>query len=214
MRSAQFKTNAYYHVFNRGVDKRIVFPTRSHYLRFITTMRLLMDTGSATKRSVYNQGLALKYKVTLLCYCLMPNHYHMLIQQTKDGGITEFMHKLDTSYTMYFNKNQQHKRSGRLFEYVFKAKHIDSEEQLLHVTRYIHLNPLIGGVTQKLETYPWSSYIDYLSLRKGTLCEKSNILSFFQNSPSAYQTFVNDQTAYAKILHTLQHTEDENTVFL
>jgi len=212
MRPLQFVSNGYYHIFNRGVDKRRIFLRYGHYTRFIHSIRALLDTGSATEPSLKNQGLALKYKIDILCYCLMPNHYHFLLRQIRKNGITEFMHHLNTSYTMYFNKNND--RIGRLFEYTFKAKEIDSDEQLLHVSRYIHLNPLIGNIVKDLSLYPWSSYLEYIGEREETFCQKEIILSHFGNDPKKYEMFVNNQIAYATLLHQIQNEGKEESLYL
>jgi len=218
MRPVPFETNAYYHVFNRGVDKRNVFPAKSHFVRFLKAIRNILDTGSATNRSPHNQSLALNstesYQppIAIICYCLMPNHYHFLLYQKSENAISEFMHKLDTSYTKFFDLN--HKRTGRVFEYTFKAKRIESDEQLLHVSRYIHLNPLIAGITSTLSTYRWSSYPDYIGLQSGTLCEKNPVLGHFHNDPKKYEAFVNNQIAYAALLHQIQREQKEEDLYL
>jgi len=136
----------------------------------------------------------------------MSNHYHFIVRQIKDNGISEFMHQLNTSYTKYFNLNQ--KRIGRLFEYTFKAKLIDSEEQLLHLSRYIHLNPLVSNLTNDLTKYKWSSYVDYLGLRNGKLCNKEEVLGLFTgNNPSEeYENFLIDQIGYARELNIIKET--------
>lgn len=211
MRSASFFTDGYYHVFNRGVDKRIIFQRFGHYLRFLTTIRSILKTGSATPRSSYNQSLALSTKVDLLCYCLMPNHYHFLLKQKVDMGITEFMHKLNTSYTKFFNLNNN--RTGRLFEYTFKAKSIESEPSLLHVSRYIHINPVIAGIITLPEEWRWSSYHDYVDIEAHPLCQTQDILASFSDTYS-YATFTKDQIAYKLLQKQIENEKDEDALFL
>lgn len=210
MRATQFFTNGYYHIYNRGVDKRIVFQRFGHYLRFLTTIRSILKTGSATQRSIYNQGLALSTKIDILAYCLMPNHYHFLIKQTHESGITEFMQKLDTSYTMYFNLNN--KRTGHLFEYAFKAKTIESDDVLLHVSRYIHLNPVIARLVETPEQWRWSSYKEYIDNESPSLCNTKEILGHFA-SQDDYPKFTNDQIAYAMLLKETEDVKDEDLLF-
>ncbi|OGG13738.1 hypothetical protein A2875_04805 [Candidatus Gottesmanbacteria bacterium RIFCSPHIGHO2_01_FULL_46_14] len=214
MRQLQFVSGEYYHIYNRGVDKRKIFLRFGHYRRFLSTTKRILDAGSATQKLKQNQGLALKSKVEIISYCLMPNHYHFLILQKENFGITQFMHRLNTSYTMYFNLNQ--KRTGRLFQYTFKARHIDNENAFLHVGRYIHLNPLISGLVDSIDLWPWSSYLGTIGKRTDELCHPERILSYFHTSTPemSYQKFVNDQAAYAQLLHTAQKAEDEDALYL
>lgn len=215
MRSLPFVTGGYYHLYNRGVDKRKIFLRYGHFQRFLSTVKLILDTGSATPRLMHNQSLALKLKIQILAYCLMPNHYHFLIQQTADDGITEFMHKLDTSYTKFFNFNLH--RTGRLFEYTFKARSIESGEMLIHVSRYIHLNPVIAGLVNAIELWPWSSYLETIGKREKTFCSPETILQYFstQYPEQKYEQFVNDQRMYAQLLHDAEHEKNgEDALFL
>lgn len=200
MRKITFVNNEFYHLYNRGVDKRKIFLHRGHYKRFIQTIHHLLVTGSAHPGSIHDQSLALFSKLSFIVYCLMPNHYHFLVRQLQDGGMTEFMHRLSTSYTKYFNQNNE--RTGRLFEYTFKAVYVETDEQLLHLSRYIHLNPLLAGLVDDLPMHPWSSYPDYIGVRNGNLCQTREILGFFaRDKPTRdYEQFVLDQIDYAKEL--------------
>jgi putative transposase len=212
MRTISLAQDEVYHVFNRGVDKRKIFPHRCDYVRFVRTMHNVLFFGTATVKKPLLQKEIIPHPVDILAYCLMPNHYHLLLRSKTTDGITSFMHKIDTSYTKYFNLNN--KRTGRLFEYTFKAKHIDTDELFVHVCRYIHLNPLIAGLTQNLNRYQWSSYPDVIGKRQGTLCINDEILSFFNSNPISYQEFVHNQAAYARTLHQTQNAGDENMLYL
>lgn len=140
--------------------------------------------------------------INLICYCLMPNHFHFLIRQARKGGITEFVSKLSNSYTKYINiKNN---RVGPLLQGDFKAVHIGTNEQLIHVSRYIHLNPLVGYVTKDLNTYRWSSYIEYVNDTDNEICDKKIILDQFR-SKEEYKRFVLDQESYGKQLEAIKH---------
>ena len=209
MRSTQFITNGYYHIYNRGVDKRPIFQRFGHYLRFLSTIRSILNTGSATERLIYNQGQALKLKVEILSYCLMPNHFHFLIKQTSENGITEFMQKLATSYTMYFNLNNR--RSGHLFERAFKAKTIEDENSFLHISRYIHLNPVIAHLVETPNQWRWSSYNEYLN-RESSICVTTEILNYFKTAAD-FESFNHDQIAYALLLKASMKSQDEDTIF-
>lgn len=211
MRVTQFFEGGYFHVYNRGVDKRVIFLRYGHYLHFMQSMKLILFTGSATPRLKTNQSLALNRKVRILSYCLMPNHYHFLLQEIESGGISEFMHKLDTSYTKYFNMNSH--RSGRLFEYTFKAKMIESDDPLVHVSRYIHLNPVIARLVEKPEEWKWSSYREYVDIESAKLCDCSTIQYFFRDMNS-YKEFVTDQIEYAKLLKDIEDVKHEDALFL
>jgi len=214
MRLLPFVNGEYYHIYNRGVDKRTVFLRFGHYRRFTNTIQTILNTGSATQRLIYNQSLALKSKVEIIAYCLMPNHYHFLLHQLMDDGITEFMHKLDTSYTKFFDLNLH--RTGRLFEYTFKAKHIETDELVLHTARYMHLNPVIARLVTSLELWPWSSYLETIGKRQESFCQYQPLLNYFpgENPALAYETFVADQRAYAQLLHDIEELKDEDAIFL
>ena len=132
----------------------------------------------------------------------MPNHFHFLLRQTRDSGISEFISKISNSYTKYFNiKNN---RIGPILQGDFKAVHVESNEKLLHLGRYIHLNPLIGFVTKNLETYRWSSYPEYTTPANNEVCQKEIILDQF-DTKNSYKQFVLDHIDYAKKIDQIKH---------
>lgn len=146
-RKASFVEGEYYHIYNRGVDKRIIFSSKDDYKRFTLLLHVLNTNENLKIRDLlransFNELLAIKNKnplVAIGAYCLMPNHFHLLLTPVVKGGISKFMLKLQTSYSMYFNiKN---KRSGALFQGAFKSQHLDTDEYLKYVYSYIHLNP-------------------------------------------------------------------------
>lgn len=142
--------------------------------------------------------------IDILTFCLMPNHFHFLLRQIVNDGTSKFLSNLQNSYTRYFNT--KHQRTGPLFLDQFKAVRIETDEQFLHVSRYIHLNPYTSYVVKDFEglkRYPWSSFPEYFEERAG-ICEKETILGFFKNS-RAYERFVFDQADYQRKLHTIQH---------
>ena len=147
--------------------------------------------------------------VEILCYCLMPNHFHFLLRQLKERGITRFMTRFTDSYAKYFNT--KHKRNGPLFQGRFKAVRIEDDNQLLHVSRYIHLNPVVSYVVSvdQLDAYPWSSMGEYLGLHKNQLSNKDLILGQFKDA-KAYRSFVHDQIDYAKTLQAIEHLTIDN----
>lgn len=167
MRSIKFCNNNFYHLYNRGVDKQTIYFGDDNYLRFIHGLTMFNDIEITKGNSIS------KYKtkktsnsslVSIHAFCLMPNHYHLLVEQLIDGGISKFMARIGNSYTKYFNK--QRNRSGRLFQNVFDAKHIINDGQYIQTTKYIHKNPnkllRSNGKYKKLFDYPWSSLQEIL----------------------------------------------------
>ncbi len=131
----------------------------------------------------------------------MPNHFHLLIKQVNEGSVTEFISKLSNSYTKYYNT--KYKRVGPLFQGEFKAEVMENDEQLIHVSRYIHLNPLVSYLIKDLKHFEWSSYKEYLSKSSNSLCDKEKILGYFKNS-RGYEQFVMDQAGYATELELIK----------
>jgi len=132
----------------------------------------------------------------------MPNHYHFLIRQIQDNGISEFISKISNSYTKYFNT--RYSRVGPLLQGQFKALRIESDEQLIHVSRYIHLNTIASFLVKDLKEYPWSSYQNYISSQFDKACSKDFVLSMFK-SEHTYEEFVLDQVDYAQKLELIKH---------
>lgn len=183
-----FTESGFYHVYNRGHNKQDIFYDNKDYRRYIKRLSEYLK----------------KHKVTLLAYCLMPNHLHLILRQDNDESIDRFIHRLHTAYTMYFNK--KYDKVGAVFQGRFKAKLIDTDEYLLHVSRYIHINPLElihaqgRALSSELENYPWSSYAEYVHPHSKSLCNPTFILNYFSNSPirgkATYKAFVEE---YLKI---------------
>lgn len=199
-------TGEYYHIFNRGVNKLPIFENVHDYKRFVKSMLYYQIEGPKPSFSLFSpmkQTLNKEKKIVeIICYCLMPNHFHFLLRQIKDNGITEFLGKFSNSYTKYFNT--KHGRVGPILQGEFKSVLVENNEQLLHLSRYIHLNPLVSGVTVNLEDYHWSSYPEYLSLSSTDLCSKEVILEQFKEI-QAYKQFVLDQADYSIKLEYIKH---------
>lgn len=182
MRRLIFAETEYYHIYNRGLDKRDLFSDKNDYNRFIQSVYYFNDENFSPENFDY-QGLTLIKSfnrdelVNVIAWCLMPNHYHFVLKQKIDGGVTKFMRRLGTGYTMY--ANTKYERNGHVFQGPFKAKTISDNEYLQHVIRYIHLNPLDliesswkeKGIKNKetsrkfLVSYNWSSLKDYTGHR-------------------------------------------------
>ncbi|CAC9587419.1 hypothetical protein [uncultured Gammaproteobacteria bacterium] len=145
IRKIKFTNDEYYHVFNRGVDRRIIFNTKDQQRYFLSRLRLLNTTDS--RKYITNKRSRCKNKETLgegeslvsiVAYCLLPNHFHLLLKQNVDNGISQFMQRLGTAYTMFFN--QEENRSGSLFQGKFKATHLSGDFALPVSSAYINLN--------------------------------------------------------------------------
>ncbi len=176
-RKTVFSVDEYYHIYDRGVDKRIIFIDDYDRDRFVKLLFVSNGTRSFVYRDIQNRPLSEidtgPRLVVIGAYCLMPNHFHFLVREIVDGGISKFMGKLLTSYSSYFNK--RHGRTGRLFEGTFKAEHVFYDGYLKYLFSYIHLNPIKliqkdwkeKGIRNKsaavkyLNNYQYSSYIEY-----------------------------------------------------
>lgn len=206
----------FYHVFNRGVARQPAFLNQRDYKQALLTLSYYRFKKPPVKLSRFKE-LSLDERdkilaelqklsdlqVKIISYVLMPNHFHFLLQQTAESGIANFIGKFTNSYSKYFNIRQD--RVGPVFQGVYKAVHIESDEQLIHVSRYIHLNPVVSGVVRKteLEHYPWSSLPDFLQ-GESSLVWVEPILGHFP-SPKDYKKFVYDQIDYAKRLEEIKH---------
>ncbi|MGI5825791.1 MAG: transposase [Patescibacteria group bacterium] len=185
-----YADNGYYHLYNRGVERRNIFLCSEDYLTLLHLIKTCL-TGNPISP---NTSKSLQGRLELLAFCLMPNHFHLLIKQNDKEAMTEFMRKVFTSYSMYFNK--KYKRAGTLFESRYKASLIDRPDYLLHLSRYIHHNPanlLRRG--QKLEDYPYSSLPNYLGHTNtdwGKTEEILNILKDEFGKRTTYKDFMKD----------------------
>ncbi len=212
-----------YHLFNRGVEHRPIFSDTRDYRRFTQTVEFyrfllppvrlsLFLEMSGEKRSEFWKQLERdkKKQVEIFCYCLMPNHFHLVVRQLEEGGISNFLRLVQNSYVKYFNL--KYKRVGPLLQGQFKAIRIETDEQLLHVSRYIHLNPYSSFLVKSLEAlkkYPWSSLPDYLEGKSKQFLNKEFILGFF-STLGDYQKFVFDQADYQRELDRIKHLTFED----
>lgn len=201
-----FYENGVYHVYNRGVEKRNIFLDEQDYKMFLYYLFIYVYPLEKVLRRyptlpirLYSKNLATK--VEILAFCLMPNHFHLLIKQTTASGVTKLLKQVTNAYTEYFN--QKYHRVGGLMQGSFKAVEISSDDSLLHISRYIHLNPLVSGLVKDLKDYQWSSYLSYIQA-KPTFCKTEVIMAHFK-SAGAYQQFVDDQADYATQLERLKH---------
>ena len=180
-------TGEIFHILNRGVDQRNIFLDDEDYYRFIHNLFEFNDTSPALNLGYFlsrNQSIDFRNQydkkprkliVEMLAFCLMPNHFHLLVRQKGEGGITKFMRKLGVGYANYFN--QKYERTGALFQGKYKAVLVNQESHFIHLPYYIHLNPLglimpkwrLGEIKnyrkaiEFLKTYRWSSHLDYIN---------------------------------------------------
>ncbi len=198
-----FVNDSYYHIFNRGVEKRKVFLKDRDLERFLETIEhCLSDSNRLTRKLMKKNSKLFEAPVGVIAFCLMPNHFHLLLKQNTNSGITTFLSRLSNSYTKYFNT--KYDRVGPLFQGAFRSVPIESEEQLLHLSRYIHLNPIVVGLSKAPEDYRWSSIGSYITKSSGSFVNPEAVLGQF-GSKEAYLQFVNDQIDYAKSLEELKH---------
>jgi len=193
MNREKFISGEMYHIFNRGVDKRIVFSDKRDLDRFFRSMIIfnsIKPIGSLYEQSFLVEKQKSKPLVKFIAYNLLPNHFHFILEQAVEGGISEFMKRLLGGYSWYFNK--KNKRSGSLFQGTFKSKHIDSNEYLLHISVYVNLNDLLGGVlggeTTKLGKSSWNEYINQEKVSEKICFGKGVILEQF-DSVEDYKKF-------------------------
>lgn len=207
-----------YHVYGRSVAQHPIFrnkrarniftnlleyyrfsklPIRySHYTR-LNRIEKIKVSSRLYKRK--------KFLVDIYAFCLMPNHYHLLLKQTYDNGIMNFIRLIQNSYARYLNVKTN--RFGSLFQSPFKAVRIETDEQLIHVARYIHLNPLTNYLLKdinELKLYEWNSYIDYVVKTPRKFIDTTFIMKFFENK-ERFKKFTQDNLDYQRRLERIKH---------
>lgn len=215
-RTTPFVTDHFYHIFNRGANKQPIFLGVRDYKRFLGILEFYIFNPklrfskflllSKDERESFLERLRKENEklVEIICFCLMPNHFHLLVTQKKDNGISKFMATLQNSYTRYLNT--KYARTGSFLQGQFKAVHLEDDNQLLHLSRYIHLNPYSSVVVKELpglEKYQWSSLPEYSGKTSRVICNKEPILSHF--GIEVYKQFVFDQAEYQRKLEIIKH---------
>jgi len=218
-RKFSFAPGEYYHIYNRGTDKRKIFLDWRDHWRFIALLYVansqsvihLSDHEGKDPISLLDLPRE-KILVDIGAYCLMPNHFHLLIRETGDGNISRFMLKLQTGYPMYFNKKYQ--RAGSLFEGPFRAKHIDNDNYLKYLFAYIHLNPVkmtdpqnwekkiipdVEKAKNYLSQYRFSSLAYYLGekLPENKILNTKSFPDYFSTDTEKFADFIHDWLTYA-----------------
>lgn len=209
-----------YHIFNKTLDHKKIFLNPHENRHFINILTYYRSSNVRLRFSKY-RTLSPRARmeiyqeifdpdsfiVNILAYCLMPNHFHLLLRQESTGGIAKYMANCINSFTRHVNIKKS--RSGPLFLTQFKAMHIVSDEQLKHVSRYIHLNPFsshLVPVKEELSHYEYSSYPTFLNGARDPLTHDERVMSLFGNDRLRYQKFVMEQADYQEQLEHLKHT--------
>lgn len=211
-------TDQIYHVLNRGISDQLTFITRRDFSRAFEILRYYQNIKVPSRYSIFltlasdrrkeileNLAREKQFLVEIIAYCFMPNHFHFLLKQLEENGISRFMRYWTDSYTRYFNV--KHKRAGPIFQGRFKAVRVESGDQLAHLSRYIHLNPFSSFVVKslpELEVYPYSSFLEFLDRTQFLVCAKEIVLSQFKSAES-YKNFVFDQANYQRKLEQVKH---------
>ncbi len=210
-----YVAGGHYHIYNRGIEKRIIFEGDIDYKIFLKYLKEALSPRpnpkklltaftlkGATFKGLPRQVKNFSENIDLVAYCLMPNHFHLLVKQNGEMDINKFMQSVVTRYSMYFNK--KYKRVGKLFQGHYKAVLINDENYLLHLSRYIHLNP--SEHTNNLEI-AYSSYSEYLGKRKTPWIKPTVILiSFkkvgkdFKQGINTYKSFVENSRAKSDLI--------------
>jgi putative transposase len=220
----RYEAGGYYHIYNRGVNRRLIFKDQEDYSTFLSYLQFYLSPplipeiatnlqGSSLKVSPSRQLKNYKGEIELIAYCLMPNHFHLMVKQYSEFGINHFMRSLATKYSRYFNT--KYERTGHLFQGIYKAVRIESESQFTYLTKYIHRNPIslptFKDDPRRLSFYKYSSYANYLNMFSQSWVQTKDILIYFSktNPRCSYQNFVeesdpNDITPILKITIDLE----------
>ena len=195
-------TDEIYHVYNKSIAEFVIFNNDAEFLHIKDTVRYYQIENQPIKFSrigidVNNaeQKHADKKLVEIICYCFMPTHIHLALRQLMENGISNFMRHILNSYSHYFNI--KHNRKGPLWESSFKNVLVESDAQLLHLTRYIHLNPVTAHIVNKPEDWKWSSYREYVSGNEEGICKYDSLLDI---NSEEYKKFVEDRISYQREL--------------
>ena len=208
-RSFKFSIDEFYHVYNRGTDKRAIFlddndRKRFYYLLFLCNGNKPFEISELILKQVFQfeRGETL---VDIGAVCLMDNHFHLLLHEKKENGISEFMHKVSTAYTNYFNR--KYKRAGSLFEGRFKARCIDDDRYLNYLFAYIHLNPVKHNFSNDYKRYPYSSYSAFGSNIE-TVVSRDYILNLFEGFDNFEYWHDLKKIKYNKIIEDIEKIDN------
>lgn len=202
-----------YHVFTRSIAKYTIFNNDEDFLRIVELLDLFQFDDFEYKYNAF-KNLATKSQkiiiddlhkgghksIEIIAYCPMPTHLHLILKQLEDNGISNYMGRTLNSYSRYFNI--KHERTGPLFECRFKSVCIKDDIQLLHTTRYLHLNAVSAGLVDNPEDWKFSSYNEYIGLGSANICNTSILPDFL---PEKYKKFTEDQKSYQRSLQIIKN---------
>ena len=215
-RRVEFASDEIYHVYNRGTEKRKIYLSTTDYERFLALLCLCnqkdriderIDRRDLAEVLQLPRGLPL---VDIAAYCLMPNHFHLILHEISGDGISRFMQKLMTGYTMYFNA--RHERNGVLFQGKFKAIHAKDDRYLKYLIAYVHLNPIeltkifekerlsVSKEVRSLNSYPYSSYLDYCGKKRAeNVIVNRCVLPDYFSTPSKFRSHIKEWLEYGRV---------------
>ncbi len=212
-RKKSLSNDGVYHILNKSIAGYTIFSSEEEFMRMIYMLRFFSVSENSLRFSRFidqantqvktveqilkEQAENNKSLVDIIAYCIMPTHFHFILRQLKDNGISTFTGNISNSYTRYFNI--KHKRKGHLWEAAFKDVPVSSDEQLLHLTRYLHLNATTAGLVKKPEEWKYSSYYEYIFPEKVDypFCKFRDLIDI---NPSEYKEFVENQKDYQREL--------------
>lgn len=211
-----YVAGGYYHIYNRGIEKRIIFEDEMDYKTFLKYLKEALsippesqsvlnpnkvkavtihktDLQGATLQEFVRPVINFSKTIDMIAYCLIPNHFHFIIKQNGDHDIKRFMQSVITRYSMYFNR--KYDRVGKLFQGHYKGVLITNENYLLHLSRYIHLNPAeyISNLSKA-----YSSYAEYLGIRKTPWIKPDVILSYFKTVSRDFKEGINTYKGFVE----------------
>lgn len=206
---ATFYPGGVFHVYNRGVAKQDLFHDSQDYQHFLDTLSYYLESAPVLRfsritpedRTKLFSMPAEKPLVRILAYCLMPNHFHLMLREEVEGGVTTFMRRAMNSYTRAYNT--RYKRVGTVFQGTFSAVAVNTHQHYLHLSRYIHLNPYVARLIDSPPDYVWSSYPQYLRGNTSRLVQSEDILGATGGS-EGYREFMEDYANYARDLSTIK----------
>lgn len=206
-----------YHVYNRSIARYVIFNTQEAYERMVQLIAYYQIkkpklSFSYLKKMEHEEKLRTCIEmlraedsekiVTVIAYCLMPTHIHLVLEELVDGGISKYMSNVLNSYTKYFNaRNHRH---GPLWEGRSKRKEVETDEYLAHLTRYVHINPVVAGLIVNAEEWRHSSYNEFLGIVRNEIAV-CDFNEFMEVEAEEYRVFVNDRTDYQESVHNIEH---------